>query len=255
MALAIFRTYYRLFMERLFPTTFLFCGFVAQAQFSDSITHYARFSAAGDINRSNSNTAFLLNNDARFSIKNKHTTVNTAAAWLYGEQGSTLTNNDFNASADFNLYRDSSALYYWALAAYIASYSLQIRNQAQGGVGAAYNFVNTGKAWLNLSEGIFYEASHLNTIDPSNNQYQTFRNSLRLSYKFIIRNAVTVNGNNYWQPALGKQNDYSLRADNSLAVKLNKWISFAATISYNQFKRTGTENLLFTYGIVGECFF
>lgn len=245
----------KLFMKSFGFVLFLFCGLAADAQFSDSVTHYVRLSAAGNINRSNRARAFLLNNDARFSIKNKRTTLNTVATWLYGEQGSSLTNNDFTTTADFNFYRDSSKLYYWALANYTASYSLRIRNQIQSGLGLAYNFVNTTNAWLNLSEGVLYETSRLSTNDASLNRYHTARNSLRLSYKFVINKNVNVSGANFFQQAFGNGADHILRLNNSLAVKLNKWISITATINYNQYKRTGAENLLFTYGVVAERFF
>ena len=236
----------------------IFCFFfyaAVQAQFTDSTTRYFRFSAAGNLNRSNSNSAYLFNNDARFSVRNKRTTFNTVASWLYGEQGSRLTNNDFTSTSDLNWYRDSSALYYWALANYTTSYSLKINNQLQAGLGAAYNFVNTANAWLNVSEGVLYETSSLNTNKQKNDRYQTFRNSLRLTYKFVIGQSLTLNGANYFQQAIGDGSDYILRTSNSLQFKLNRWISIGSTISYNQFRRTGTENLLFTYGIVAEKYF
>lgn len=234
---------------------FFFCSFAAQAQFSDSVANYVRLSAAGNLNRSNGSTAYLLTNEARYSRKNRHTTLNTLATWLYGEQGGSLTNNDFLTTADFNLYRDSSKLYYWALANYTTNYSLKINNQLQSGLGAAYNFVNTANAWLNLSDGILYETSSLTTNEPAGDQYQTLRNSLRLSYRFVLNKAVTFSGANFLQQALGNAGDYIVRTNNSVAVRLNKWISFAGTLSYNQFRRTGRENLLFTYGLVAEKYF
>jgi hypothetical protein len=243
-------------MRCLFLTlSFLLSGTIAQAQFTDSITQHLQFSASGNLNRSNNTTAYLLTNAARYSIRNKRTTLNTGATWLYGQLGSRLTNNDFTTTTDFNLYRDSSKLYYWALANFTSSYSLRIRNQVQAGVGAAYNFVNTSTAWLNLSEGILYEASNLATAEPAKNQYQTFRNSLRLAYKLVVKNTVTFQGTNFWQPALGNGEDYTIRASNSIGVKLNTWISLATTLSYNRFNRTGAENLLFTYGLVLEKYF
>jgi hypothetical protein len=141
------------------------------------------------------------------------------------------------------------------LANYATSYSLKIGSQLQSGVGAAYNFVNTPASWLNASEGILYETSRLNTGDPALDRYHTFRNSLRLSYKFVIKNVLTLNGANYFQQAFGNGEDYIIRTDNSLGVKLNKWITLATNIGYNRFKRTGTDNLLFTYGLVAERFF
>lgn len=234
---------------------FLLGNHFCRAQFSDSIRHYARFSATGNLNRSNNLSSYLLANEARYSIRSKRTTLNTATSWLYGEQESRLTNNDFTATADFNLYRDSSGLYCWALANFTASYSLKIRNQIQGGLGAAYNFLNTDQAWLNLSEGVLYETSRLTTGNPAVNRYHTFRNSLRLSYKFVIRKAITLNGANFLQQALGDGSDYIIRANNNLGVKLNKWITLGAAVSYNQFRRTGAETLLLTYGLTMEKYF
>ena len=239
----------------LFTVILLLAGLLVQAQFSDSLTQYARFAASGNLNRSNGNNSYLLTNEAHYSIRNRRTTFNAAASWLYGEQGSDLTNNDFTTTADFNLYRDSSRLYYWALANYTTSYSLKINNQLQGGLGAAYNFVNTNNAWLNLSEGILYETSSLNTTEPKADNYHTLRNSFRLSYRFLVKNAVTINGSNFLQQALGNGSDYIIRSSNSLGIKLNKWVSLSTTVSYNQFSRTGTENLLFTYGLVAEKYF
>lgn len=242
-------------MKGLFSVLFVVCGLFAQAQFSDSVTHYVRLSAAGNLNRSNNSTAYLLNNDVRYSVKNKRTTVNAVASWLYGEQDNQVTNNDFNATGDFNLYHDSSNLYYWALANYATSYSLKINSQLQTGLGAAYNFVNTSASWLNVSEGILYETSHLNTGDPVIDQYHTFRNSLRVSYKFVIKNAITLSGTNFLQQAFANKSDYIIRTDNSLGIKLNKWIALTTNVVYNRFKRTGTDNLLFTYGLVAEKYF
>lgn len=238
---------------RFFLTLLLAAGFLlAQAQRADSLPRTVRLGLLGNLNRSNSNTAYLLKNDAGFSTKNSRRKFNLDAAWLYGEQGSRLTNNDVTATADFNLYPDSSRLYYWALANFTSSYSLRIVAQGQAGAGAAFNFVDSKKAWLNLSEGLLYETSRVNKGDTASTKYYTFRNSLRLSYKFELGPLVTLRGSNFWQPALGKPDDYILRTVNSLGVKLNRWISFNASLTYNQFKRTNTENLLFTYGLFVE---
>ncbi|MBB1286949.1 DUF481 domain-containing protein [Flavisolibacter sp. BT320] len=239
----------------LFILPCLLGGIFARAQFNDSITQHLQFSASGNLNRSTNATAYLLTHGARYSIRNKRTTLNAAATWLYGQLGSRLTNNDFTTTTDFNVYRDSSKLYYWTLANFTSSYSLRIRNQVQAGVGAAYNFVNTPVAWLNLSEGILYEASNLATAEPAKNQYQTFRNSLRLAYKFVVKNTLTFSGTNFWQPALGNGEDYTVRTSNSIGLKLNTWISVATTLGYNRFNQTRAENLLFTYGIMVEKYF
>lgn len=224
-------------------------------QFSDSLTHYFRLAATGNINRSNNNTAYLFANEARYSVRKKLTTLNTAANWLYGAQRSLLTNNDFTTTADLNRYRDSSNLYYWALANFTSSFSLKIKSQLQSGVGVAYNFVNTPKAWVNLSEGILYETSHLDATEPADNRYHTLRHSLRFSYKIVFATTFTLSGGNFFQQAIGNGGDYILRATNAFNVKLNQWISIGSTVTYNQFRRTAAENLLFTYGIVAEKYF
>jgi hypothetical protein len=101
-------------MRSFLVVSFIFYSFAVRAQFTDSTRHYIRLSAAGNLNRSNNATAYLLTNGMRYSIKNSRTSFNAGANWLYGEQDHNLTNNDFNATADFNLYHDSSNLYYWA---------------------------------------------------------------------------------------------------------------------------------------------
>lgn len=242
-------------MRTLLSIGLLFFSLSSQGQFSDSVTHHLRVAASGNINRSNSAAAYLLNNDARFSIKNKRTVFNTNAVWTYGEQNATLTNNDFSSSTDFNIYPDSSKLYYWGLANYTTSFSLRIQHQVQTGLGAAYNFINRPEAWLNISDGILYETSRLTAFATASQRYHTFRNSLRLGYRFVIQGAVRVEGTNFLQQALGDAGDYILRTNNSLSVKLSSWVSIGTTLTYNQFRRTGTDNLLLTYGIIAERFF
>ena len=227
----------------------------ASAQFSDSVTHYAKLSALGNINRSNSTTAYLFTNDARFSIKNRRTTLNAGANWLYGELDQKLTNNDFTTTVDFNVYPDSSKFYFWALANFTTSYSLKIDRQFQTGLGIGYNFVNTPTSWLNVSEGILYDAAHLAISDPEKNDYKIFRNSLRLSYRFAINDRITFNGVNFLLNSFSDRDDYVLRTLNGVNLKLNSWISISSAVTYNLFKLTDSENFLFTYGIVLEKFF
>lgn len=234
---------------------FFVSSLYAAAQFNDSLTHFAQFAASGNINRTNTGTAYLLTNEARLSIRSKKTTANSSVSWVYGELRTNLTNNDFVTTHDFNLYNKKGDFYYWGLANYTTSFSLKINNQLQSGLGAAYNFVNTASAWLNLSNGLLYERSNLAVNDSVNNNYQTVRNSLRLSYRFVIGGAFTINGSNYLQNALTNGSDYIIRAKNSAGFKLNKWLSFVTSFNYNQFSRTGRETLLLTYGLTAEKYF
>ena len=242
-------------LRYVYSILLVFCCFISKAQFSDSITHYAKFGANGNINRTNSGTAYLFSNEARFSIRNKQTTLNTVAGWVYGEQKDKLTNNDFTTTGDFNLYTQSRNFYYWGLTNYTKSYSLKIRNQLQTGLGIAYNLVNTTNAWLNLSDGLLYETSSLSKRATGENHYQTVRNSFRLAYHFSIGNVVTINGSNFFQNSVNNISDYIIRSNNSVLFKLNKWMSLSTSLTYNQFTRTKAENLLLTYGLTAEKYF
>lgn len=238
-------------------TTFIFwlLSFCAAAQFNDSITRFARFSVSGNINRTNLSTSYLLNNEARYSIKKPRTVLNTSAAWIYGKQAGLVTNNDFTTTLDFNLYNKPGNFYYWGLANYTTAVSLRINNQLQSGLGVAYNFVNNDAAWLNISNGLLYETSSVALNNDVDEIYQTVRNSLRISYRFVIGRLITIHGSNFLQNAINNSEDYIIRSNNSADIRLNKWLSFALSASFNQFRRTNTENLLFTYGLTAEKYF
>ena len=196
-----------------------------------------------------------MNNEARYSIKKARKVLNTYAGWVYGRQANRVTNNDFMATLDFNLYNKQGNFYEWGLANYTTSLSLRIHNQLQAGLGAAYNFVNNEKAWINISDGLLYETSSIALNDSVDKNYQTVRNSLRLVYRFSFWNTVTLNGTHFLQNSLDNGNDYIIKSNSSAAIKLYKWLSFTASVSYNQFRRTGAENLLFTYGLAAEKYF
>jgi hypothetical protein len=225
------------------------------AQFSDSLTHFAHLSLTGNINRTNVASTYLLSNEAGFSIKKPRKVLNSSAAWVYGKQGSEISNNDFTTTLDFNLYNKRGNFYNWGLANYTTSLSLRINNQLQAGLGVAYNLVDNKTTWINLSDGLLYETSSIAPSDSVHDNYQTIRNSFRLAYRFILWKTVTINGSNFLQSSLDNANDYIIRSNNSVGIKLNKWLSFTAAFSYNQFRRTGAENLLFTYGLTAENYF
>ncbi len=227
----------------------------AAAQFSDSVTQFTRLALSGNINRTNVATNYLLNNDARYSLRKPRTVLNAGATWIYGKQGALLTNNDFTTTADFNLYNTKGNFYYWGLAHYTTSLSLRINRQLQSGLGVAYNVVNNEKAWLNLSDGLVFETSNIVRRNIGDENYETVRNSFRLAYRFVIGQFITLNGTNFLQNSLNNTGDYIIRSQNAASVKLNKWLSFTTSVSYNQFRRTGTENLLFTYGLAAETYF
>ncbi|RYG24559.1 MAG: hypothetical protein EOO01_43315, partial [Chitinophagaceae bacterium] len=114
----------------------------SHAQFNDSTNHLVGFSSTGVINKTNDGDSYVLNNNVRFGVRRKDVSVNAASGWIYGEQNDRRTNNDFNASLDFNLYKTFKHFYYWGLSTYEKSFSLKINDRFQAGLGVAYNIVD-----------------------------------------------------------------------------------------------------------------
>lgn len=233
----------------------LLMAFICRAQFNDSVHHYINYTATGIINKTNNADSYVLTNALRFNINKKTIRLNSSSSWIYGEQQNQLTNNDFNSTLDFNIFRPGSRFYYWGLAGFDKSYSLKINNRLQAGAGLAYNIIDTTTAFLNLSEGILYENSSLKLNDSTNNYYSLFRNSFRLRYRFVIKDLIIFDGTNFFQNAFGDSNDYLIRANNSVSFKIRKWLNLTAATSYNRNQKTDRETLLITFGLSAEKYF
>jgi hypothetical protein len=228
----------------------------SSAQYSDTTQHYLKLAATGSINKTNETENYLANNSCRFGMRRKRVGMNTSAAWVYGEQNNVLSNNDFNAWADMNWYPHSSRnFYYWALANYTTSYSLKINSQYQTGAGIAYSIINRDSIYLNVSDGILYEYSDLQLSDTLGERYNTYRNSLRLWFRYKYKNMIAFDGGGFLQNSLKDGNDYIIRTSASLDFKLGRGFSLRTTLVYNKFNRTDKENLLFNYGLVYEKYF
>ena len=238
----------------LLPLLLLFIS-PASAQFTDSTFYNVNFTSSGSINSTNDGDAYLLNNGLKFGLRKKSISLNFGNSWIYGQQKRTLTNNDFNSHVDFNLYKTLPNFYYWGLGNYTTSYSLKINNQLQAGLGIAYNLLNSDKAYLNISDGILYEESDLKLTDTTNDVYNTFRNSFRLSFRFVIKGVIIVHGAGFLQNSLQYRNDYIIKSNMGLSLKLNKWLLFTTALTYNNISRTGRENMLFTYGLTIDQYF
>ncbi len=233
----------------------IFLSVAAHAQFNDSTHYHTSYASTGSINKTNDGSSYLLNNAFKFNIKNKNTTLNFNNGWVYGRSNSNLTNNDFSSSLDFNLNGKSPHLYFWGLANYNTSFSLKINNQLLTGLGAAYNVIDKKNAMLNLSDGILYDLSDLYISTTENDVYQTYRNSFRLNFRFVIYNLLIVDGNNFLQNSLQTKSDYIVRSNTNLSVKLRKWLAFTTSFNYNRQNRTHSENLLLNYGLTVEKYF
>ncbi|GAB2984192.1 hypothetical protein GCM10027049_22310 [Mucilaginibacter puniceus] len=239
-------------MKKLLAISFfLFCTVTVFAQYNDSTFYRLNITTTGSINKTNDGRSFLLNNGLNFGIKRKDIVLSTANSFVYGNQNNTLTNRDFSSSLTFDLYKDVHKLYYWGLLNYNTSYSLKINNQFLGGLGVAYSFFDDKTSYLNLSEGILYDKSNLLT----NLDYNTFRNSFRLSFRFSFNDVVIIDGSNFLQNSLSNANDYIIKSNTSVSLKLRKWISLTTAFNYNRMNITSRENLLLTYGLTLDKYF
>ncbi|GAB2688642.1 hypothetical protein GCM10027037_08990 [Mucilaginibacter koreensis] len=227
----------------------------ANAQFNDTLTHRVNYASTGSINKADNGSSYLLNNSLLFEIKKKDFLFNTSNSWVYGKSNRVLTNNDYSSYLNFNLYKSFPHFYYWGLANYNTSYSLKINAQLLAGAGVAYSLFDRPNAYLNISDGILYDRSDLYLTDSTSNVYSTYRNSLRLQFRFVVKNIMTINSGSFLQNSLIKGSDYIIRANIGVDFKLRKWLSLNAAFNYNKMNRTQSENLLFTYGLTADYYF
>lgn len=225
------------------------------AQFTDTTQHHISYTSTGSINKANTGSSYLLNNGLVYEIKKKSIVLNSTNTWIYGQSNHNLTNNDYSSFLNFNLYKTFPHFYYWGLANYNTSFSLKINNQLLAGIGVAYDFVNTKNTYLNLSDGILYDKSDLYLADNTRDIYHTYRNSFRLQFRFIIKDLITVTSSDFLQNSFKRSDDYIIRTNVGVSLKVNKWLNFTTNLNYNRMNRTQTENLLFTYGLTLERYF
>ena len=236
---------------------FLFLCIAAStlAQFNDSMHYRFRFAGTGSLNKTQDARAYLLSNGINFDVSQPKIAFNSSAAYTYGQQNHVLTNNDFLTSANLDFGKGKTALYEWALANYQTSYSLKIAYKTQAGAGIGFTILDSPRTQLSISDGFLYEANNLTDATFGNDIYSTVRNSLRVRYKFIIRDIITFNGTNFVQPSILSINDYIVNLNNSVNIKLRQWLNLAANLNYNRINRTKRENLLLTFGISIDRYF
>ncbi|ASZ12728.1 DUF481 domain-containing protein [Chitinophaga pendula] len=228
---------------------------ICHAQFSDSVNYYIKYASTGSINRTNDGNSYLLNNNMRFRISKKKISLNAAAGYIYGKNNQALTNDDISAAVDFSVFRSKDYFYYWGLANFDKSFSLKINRRFQGGVGVAYDIIHRPNATLNISDGVLFENSDLFLKDTIPDVYHTFRNSLRILYRWVIKDIVVLEGTHFLQNSLSHGNDFIIKSNTSLSVKLRSWLSITAALNYNKLNRTDRENLLINYGVAIEKYF
>jgi hypothetical protein len=234
----------------------LLTGSQAFAQFNDTINYYANYASTGVINKTNDGSSYVLNNNAKFSMVKKSTSLNMSTGWIYGKQLGVKTNNDVLTTLDANLYKTFKHFYYWGLGTFEKSYSLKINHRLQTGLGVGYNLIDRKKAVLIISDGVLYEKSSLIENDElGRDHYETLRNSFRIKFRFIFKERVTLDGTDFLQHSLSEKKDYIIKSGTNLSIKIQKWLSFTASLTYNKLNLSRTENLLFTYGLTFEKYF
>ncbi len=223
----------------------------------DTTIYRIGFTGTGNMNRTATNgTTYIFNNSLRFSVDKKILTVNMFSNWIYGQNPTKKTNNDYQVIMDADLFKHTRKLYYWGLAGYEKSLSLKIYDRYQVGGGLGYTLVDSRKINLVLSDGLLYEKSALREPDKyGRSGYETVRNSLRLKNRLVIHELVTLDGVHFWQQSLSDGDDYIFRTTNTVSFRLKKWLSLTVGLTYNKVKFTESENLLFNYGLTLENVF
>lgn len=245
-------------MKRICITAICLCAMqlTGFTQFSDTVDYYINFSGTGNLNRTNTGTTYLLNNAMRFQVDKKKFSVNSMASHVFGRNPNLKTNDDFLATVNLDILKAVQKFYYWGLAGYEKSFSLKVDNRFQAGAGAGYTFADSPGANLELSDGFLFETTDLGIPDRSGRtSYQTVRNSLRLKFRFVIKEIFRFDGINFYQPALSDGRDYILKLNTNFSIRLYKWLHFTTTFNYNRQNITSTENLLISYGLSLEKFF
>lgn len=229
----------------------------AFAQFTDSTHYHATLSATGSVNHTQDGNTYLFTNAADLAMKKKDYSFNLAGNYVYGKSGNALTNRDYLTVLTGNLFKYApfEHSFYWGLVSYNSSFSLKINNQTQAGAGFAYSLIDTKNAYINFSDGVVYDQSDLVAHDSIPFSYHTYRNSFRLMLHFNIKDIFVFDSGSFLQNSFRQSGDYIIRTNTSLTLKIKKWIGLTTALAYSKQNNTGSENLLFTYGLTIDKYF
>ncbi len=225
---------------------------VLYAQKNDSLSYYTNLSTTGNYNRTNQTRSYLFANSLIFAVKKEDIRAHLNTRWLYGKQQGNLSNNDFSNSFDLNLYKTFPGFYYWALLTYNRIYSLKINEQFQAGAGVAYNLIDKKNVRLNISDGILYEYGDIYEMDTVRTFYTIPRNSFRLQFRIEFAERFSFVTIGYFQNSLTSKSDYIIKNENTILIKLKKWLSLNGKFTYDRTNRTNSEALFMTYGLTFE---
>lgn len=245
-------------LMRMTACLFLFlCSiFFSYSQRTDTAVFHLKATLTGIINKTNTANSYLSNNNVRFSILKGPSIFNSVYSWIYGKQLTGITNNDYYAGLDYNYYDSARVLSAWSYVGYDKSYSLKLNGRFQGGVGLGADLLESQYISLNISEGIIFEYNdYYQTADIQQNINQVYRNSLRIKSTIIIKKKIILNTTNFWQQSFSDKEDYILKSNSTLNLKLKKWLSLTVAVAYNKINLTGGETFLLNYGLTFDKIF
>jgi hypothetical protein len=237
----------------------IICGFIigigARAQFTDSARHFVGYSGTGIINNTETTHSYVFRNIVQAGFNYGTTSGNASFGWVYGKLNKLRSNNDYESAVDLDYRIDSSKFKVWVLGTYDKSLSLKINKRVQAGSGLSYDIFKKNNSRLNISDGILYESSDLLLPGDVNDVYHTWRNSLRVKYTFHIKQLVQLSGIHFLQNSLSDGNDYNIRSQSALSVKIFSFVSFTTAVTYNKINRLDRENFLLTVGLAMQKYF
>lgn len=240
----------------LFSVAWVMIHITCIAQFNDTTNYYFNYASTGTINKTNDGNSYVLNNALRFTLYKKNFSINTFNSWIYGKQQHQLANNDFSSTLDFDLFKTDRHIYYWGLVNYEKSYSLKIDHRLQTGLGIGYYVIDRKNFVFQVSDGILYEKNDLENAEGlTNTGYETYRNSLRLKFRIVYDDIITLENIDFLQHSLTDRKDYIIKSTTTLSVKLVKWLSVTLALNYNKLNVTHRENLLLNYGLTVSRYF
>ncbi|HEY0432692.1 MAG TPA: DUF481 domain-containing protein, partial [Chitinophagaceae bacterium] len=213
------------------------------------------FLATGVVNRTNASNSTVFSQSLAAARQTPSVAINASVGWIYGVSARALTNNDLAAHGDLDLGKHRRRFYPWLLLNYDRAYSLKIRYRLQAGAGIAYSVIDSPHTRIKISDGFLYEAGDLTDVHDVPVTYDLIRNSLRLSYHFLIGKRLTIEGVHFYQPAITSLKDYVIQSTSTISFRIAKWLSITNGLLYNRINRTGRENFLATYGVTIDKYF
>ena len=226
------------------------------SQFNDTVNYHLNVAATGNLNKTNTGSTYIFNNGIGFDINKKYVSLNSSVTYIYGRNTVIKTNDDVLAALNLDVLRSVQDFYYWGLATYGKSFSLKVDHRLQTGAGVGYKVFDDPNISLILSNGILFEATDLREVDQhGRTEYETIRNSFRLKFHYVFRDFITLDATNFLQNSFSEADDYIVKVNTSVSIRLYKGLSLTTSFIYNKLNTINTENLLLSYGLTFDRFF